>query len=135
MRVESDSDYYYEILNINERLRGEVEKKYKSVYNAVKILDKKGLNLYKFIGSLEILHTICEALDIDFGFCLTGKEYFKDYNLQKLVSVYDKQRYKTKKPNSISAIISLIRKGKKNIKIATLLKLSTILKKKLSEII
>lgn len=135
MRVESDSDYYYDVLDINERLRELIIEKYKSIFRATKILGKKGIILYKFVGSIEVLHNICTSLDIDFGYCLTGKESFKDYDLKKLVDIYSQSRYKVKKTNSISAIISLIRHGKKNIKLATLLKISTLLKKKIPELI
>jgi hypothetical protein len=135
MRVENDSDYYYDILNINDRLHEMIIEKHKSIYNAYKILGRRGHNLYEFVSSLEMLHHICSKLDINFGYCLTGENQFDNYDLQKLVKVYESCRYKKKKPNGTSAIISMIRHGKKNIKIATLLKISTLLKKKIPELI
>lgn len=134
-RVESDSEYYYDILNINDRLHDMIIAKHKSIYNAYKLLGNKGHNLYEFVSSLEMLKNICSKLDIDFGYCLTGKSYFNDYDLQKLVKVYESCRYKKRKPNGTSAIISMIRHGKKNIKIASLLRISTLLKKNIADLI
>lgn len=134
-RIESDSDYYYEVLSINDRLIGEITKKYPTIYGTKKILGKTYIKLYTGIGSIKKLNNICEKLGIDFGYCLTGRDHFRGYNLQKLINHYNKQRYKNENTESIRSIISIIRHGKDNIKIATLLKISRILKINLKDLI
>lgn len=132
MRIETDSPYYYDVLNIYDRLCQEIVKKYGYIAKATKILGKSPSFLHSpdHVGSVNNLFDICNKLDLDFGYILNGNSYRpSEINLDKLLKAYNAHRYKTRIPNSIKAIISTIRNGKaKNIKLATLLYLSDLLK-------
>ncbi len=132
--VRVEETYFYEVFNINERVKEEILKKYPTIYSAYKILGKKGILLYHGIGSVNNLFFICSELGINFGYCITGKEYFDSFDINKLIREY-KNNKKKGNDKSIRSIICNLKKNKKNIKIATLFKISTILNKKISEII
>lgn len=134
-RIESDSEYYYEVLSVNDRLLDEISKKYPTIYGTKKLLGKSFIKLYTGVCSIKKLYNICEKLDIDFGYCLTGKEHFRGYSLEKLIKIYDNQRYHKQNTDSIRTIMSYIRHGKDNIKIATLFRIAEILKKNIKDII
>ena len=128
MRIETDSDYYYAVLNILERLREEVRLKYGSLAKGSKKLGKSCayLNKIDIIGSVRNLDEICRILDIDFDYLIERKENLghyrnKELSFKKLISIYKKNAYAFRKSNSMKAIASGIYKGRQNMKIATLL--------------
>ena len=94
MRIETDSDYYYDVLNIYERIRAEILKKHSSIYKAVLSIGKSKGYLYTAdtVGSVQNLNKLCEKFDLDFDYILLGgknqeKYSKKEINLKKLFSV------------------------------------------------
>lgn len=128
MRIETDSDYYYAVLNILERLRDEVRLKYGSLAKGSKKLGKSCtyLNKIDIIGSVRHLDDVCKILDIDLEYLIERKENTghyrnKELSFKKLLSVYKENIYNFRKTASMKTIASGINKGRCNIKIATLL--------------
>lgn len=135
MRIETDSDYYYDVLNIYERLIAEIKSKYKTISQASISIGKSKGFLYQpdTIGSVQKLNDICRKFDFDFEYILLGKKNTHHYsekkiNLLKLLNFYQSNLYKQRTPNTIKAIMSMIRKGKNNIRLATLLMFSDLYK-------
>lgn len=128
MRIETDSDYYYDVLNIYDRLISEIKQKYNSIEKASLSIGKSKGYLYQSntIGSVKKLNEICEKFDFDFDYILLGKNNTHHYtkrkiNFNNLLKLYQEHKYKTRSTNTAKATISMIRKGKNNIKLATLL--------------
>lgn len=128
MRIETDSDYYYDVLNIYERLISEIKKRFHSLEKGAVLIGKSRSYFYQsdIIGSVKKLNELCEKFDFDFDYILLGKNNTHHYtkrkiNFNNLLKLYQEHRYKTRSTNTVKAIISMIRKGKSNIKLATLL--------------
>ncbi|MEE0060523.1 MAG: hypothetical protein UE295_06825 [Acutalibacteraceae bacterium] len=136
MRIETDSDYYYDTLNIYERIRLELLEKYKSLYSASLIFGMSEAYFYQTncIGTVNKLLRICKEMNIDFDWAITGKNNHhqfipRELDFNKLISVYEEHKYSGRTSNSVKSIISGLRtKVKKNIKIATLLYLADMFK-------
>jgi hypothetical protein len=135
MRIETDSDYYYDVLNVYDRLIAEIKQKYHSIEKASLSIGKSRGYLYQSdtIGSVQKLNELCEKFDIDFEFVLLGKNNSHHYtkrtiNLKNLYNKYLEHKYKTFHSNTVKAIMCMVKKGKNNIKIATLLMFSDLFK-------
>lgn len=134
MRIEVDSIYYYDVLNIYDRLCNESIKKYGCLSRASHYMGKHRTYLYSFshVGSVNNLFDICKKLDLDFGYILTGKKSEKkdSIDLKKILKKYELKKSVNLNPihKSIRTIMCLIRTGRaKNIRLATLLYLSEFL--------
>jgi hypothetical protein len=134
-RIETDSIYYYDVLNIQERFLEEALAKHKTISNIAKITGKKQSMFYKtdYLGSIKNLDDMCKKLDIDLDFILERKENLGHYrkkqiSLMKMYRIYKEHTYKHRSSNSMKAIACLIKKGKQNVKIATLLQWADIFK-------
>lgn len=135
MRIETDSDYYYDILNIYERLIAEIKKRFHSLEKGAVLIGKSRSYFYQsdIIGSVQNLNRICKILDLDFDYMILGKNNSNHYierkiNFENLLKIYHQNKYKKRSTNTIKAIISMIKKGKNNIKLATLLMFSDLYK-------
>lgn len=121
MRVESDTDYYYDVLAVYNRLLEEAIKKFGTLSKASKVMGKKAPYLYaiEHIGSVNNLFDICNKLELNFPFILIGKQgTHKEINYGNLLEIY--KRSKKAKPVNMRTIVCLLKKKKKNIKLATL---------------
>lgn len=134
-RIETESDYYYDVLNIQERFLEEALSKHKTISRIARITGKKQSFFYKsnFIGSVDKLNELCIKLDIDFDYIMGKKENLghhrkKKISLDKMLKIYEQNRYKHRSSNSMKSIACSIKKGKQNIKIATLLQWADIFK-------
>lgn len=132
MRLEVDSIYYYDVLNIYDRLCDEIKKGYGNLAKASLILGYNRTFLYSYshIGSVNQLFRVCEKLNLDFAYILTGKKLNpkKTFSLEKLLHIYYNRDRSKRIPDNIKAIMSMLKKKKKkNIRLATLLYLSELL--------
>lgn len=135
MRIETDSDYYYDVITIYDRLCNEILKRYPSIYTASKSIGKSKGYLYSpnTLGSVQNLHTLCKQFDIDFEYMITGKNnrgkfYPSEIDLKKLYDTYCLKRYTVRHSDSIKVIMHHIKQGKKNIKLATLFNIADLYK-------
>lgn len=137
MRIETGTDYYYDVLAIYERLREELALRFGSVYQATKFIGKSKAYLTspEHITSVQNLNKICKQCDIDFDYLIlrkhnSGKYTEKKITFDTLIKTYKENCYKRRTPDSIKSIIcQIIRQGKNNIKIATLLYMADFYKK------
>lgn len=132
MRLEVDSIYYYDVLNIYDRLCSEIVRMYGNLSKASLKLGKHKTFLYSqnHVSSLRTLFETCNKLGLDFAYILTGKktEPKTTFSIDTLIKCYEKRHIPQRIPNSIKSIISMLKKGKnKNIRLATLLYLSELL--------
>lgn len=135
MRIETDSEYYYDVLNIYERFTKEVVEKYGNLSKAAKSINRSKGYLYSSYraGTIRKFYMLCNQLNIDFDYCVTGKNnrhqfIEKNIDFNKLIKIYKQNRYKTRIKDSIKTIISRVKNGRDNIKLATLLYLSELFK-------
>lgn len=121
MRIETDTDYYYDVVNVYNRLIDEAIKKFGNLSRASKAMSKNDSYLYsvEHIGSVNNLFKICKKLELNFPYILTGKHgTHPEINYDNLLKIY--KQSKKAKPESMRTIICMLRKKKNNIKLATL---------------
>lgn len=137
-----DEQFLYVAMNIYDRFRDEVLKKFPTYSAAAKKAGMSGTVLYQEyrLYTIKTLHKACKALDIDFEYCISGKNnsgHFsgKDISFSNLFKVAEEEKgkpylYRIPQPMPVRAVLSSIRTGKrKNMSLRTLLYLSNHFKK------